>query len=150
MNRVLSRLITACAYMYVCAGIAALLAPMSATAADISCSDRNPCIVKAVSANIRYYNQSLGELSSIKKKAFNKLLPADGILTKGRELVDGLSMLKIVPPNGSDVVLVEETAFELTPVKKIDCSGIANAILGDTDDYTKGVSVGLGNPCLGQ
>ena len=150
MNRMLPRLI----FAYVCACFAALLAPIPALASDINCSVEHPCIVKAVSANVRYYSQALDEISSIKKKAFNKLLPVGGLVTEGRKLVDGLSMLKIIPPNGGNAVLVEETDFELTPAKKIDCSGIANAILGKADNPTSGtsagVSVGLGNPCLGK
>lgn len=121
--------------------------PISALAADVSCSDKYPCIVKAVSAKVRYYNQTLEELTFIKKKAFNKLLPASGLVTKGRKQVENLSMLIIVPPNGGDEVLVEETAFQLLPAKKIDCSGIAAAVLGKAEDSTSGVSVGLGNPC---
>ena len=123
--------------------------PVLSLAVD-SCSDEKPCIVKAVSANVRYYNEELDELLSIKKKAFNKLLPASGLVTTGRVSVDGLSMIKIVPPNGGAAVLVEETAFQLRPAKKIDCSGIAGAIVGRAENSTAGVSVGLGDPCLNQ
>ena len=112
-----------------------------------SCTEQKPCIISAVNAKVRYYDNNINEIEAIKKKAFNKLLPAQGLATDGRTDIDGITLLKIERPDTGAQVLVEETAFILNPVLKIDCTGIASAITGKQDDTSSGVAVGLGNPC---
>ena len=112
-----------------------------------ACTVQTPCIISAVNAKVRYYDDNINEIEAVKKKAFNKLLPAQGLATDGRTDIDGITLLKIKRPDTGEQVLVEETAFKLNPVLKIDCTGIASAIVGKQDDTSSGVAVGLGNPC---
>ncbi len=119
----------------------------TSNAAEDVCSEKKPCIIKAVNAKVRYYDNNINEIEAVKKKAFNKLLPAQGLATDGRTDIDGITLLKIERPDTGEKVLVEETAFKLNPVLKIDCTGIASAITGKQDETSSGVAVGLGNPC---
>lgn len=125
------------------------IAPLStpALAGTDKCNEDKPCIVEATSATIRYYNSDLKETESIKKKAFNKKLPDDGLATNGRKVIGGVSMIELTEPTSLGGIFVEETAFELDPEKTIDCTGIALATVGHDSDSTTGVSVGLGHAC---
>lgn len=111
------------------------------------CTSAKPCIMKAVSAKVRYYDSEINEIDVVKKRAFNKTIPAEGLKITERVEKDGITMLVIQRPDNNQQAWVEETAFEIFPKNEIDCTGIANAIIGEQHESTSGVSVGLGNPC---
>ena len=127
------------------ASIAPLFTPVLASANE--CNKDTPCIGQVTSATIRYYDGDLKETATVKKKAFNKQIPNGGLPTKGRKNIRGVSMIELAKTGDQGGKYVEETAFELDPEKTIDCDGIALATLGHDDDYTTGVSVGLGDAC---
>ena len=116
--------------------------------ADTSiCTEETPCIVSVLASKVIFYNADLTKAREEKRRAFEKRLKGAGLVTEGREEIQGITLLKIKDPDSDEIVYLEENAFQLDPKPKIDCSGVVTAQTGTSSTSTSGVSVGLGDSC---
>lgn len=126
----------------------ACISVSTATFADSTiCTEETPCIVSVLASIVTFYREDLSEAKRVNRKDFEELLKDKPLKTQGRKEINGITLLAIKDPDSSDAMYLDETAFQLDPSPRIDCTGIVAARTLTSPTSTTGMSVGLGDAC---